>query len=256
MIPSGGSAVVNGDLTVSLIGGGGRCASVKLEPVDRQSWHDEYDLPDSPLARRLGVVQERLRLALDACPAGRLRLISLCSGQGRDAIEVLADHPRRDDVRARLVELDPRNTAITQAAVASAGLHQVEVLTADAADTDCYRGMVPADIVLACGIFGNVSDADIARTVGFFPQMCATGATVIWTRHRGAPDMVPLVCTWFEERGFDREWLSGPQAGFGLGVHRFTVRPQSLAAEERMFTFVGYDALKSTGTSRSAEEKP
>jgi hypothetical protein len=214
--------------------------------MDWQTWHDEYDLPDSPLARRLRVVQGRIRLALDACPAGRLKLISLCSGQGRDVLDVLVDHRRRDDVRARLVELDPRNTAIAQAAVTSAGLDQAEVVTADAALTDHYQGMVPADIVLACGIFGNVTDADIARTVDFCSQLCATGATVIWTRHRRAPDRVPLICTWFEERGFTRQWVSDPEAGFGVGVHRFTGRPQSLVPGERMFTFIGYDVLKGT----------
>lgn len=216
----------------------------RVQYMDWQTWHDEYDLPDSLLARRLRVVQERIRLALDACPAGPLKLISLCSGQGRDVLDVLVDHPRRDDVRTRLVELDPRNTAIAQSAVTSAGLEQVEVVTADAALTDHYRGMVPADIVLACGIFGNITEADIERTVDFCSQLCTTGATVIWTRHRAAPDRVPLICTWFEERGFDRQWLSDPEAGFGVGVHRFTGRPQSLALGERMFTFIGYDVLK------------
>ncbi|GHD35622.1 hypothetical protein GCM10010335_31060 [Streptomyces galbus] len=32
----------------------------------------------------------------------------MCAGQGRDLIGVLAGHPRRDDVRARLVELDEK----------------------------------------------------------------------------------------------------------------------------------------------------
>ena len=33
----------------------------------------------------------------------------------------------------------------------------------DASTTSAYRGAVPADLVLACGIFGNVSDEDIQR---------------------------------------------------------------------------------------------
>lgn len=214
--------------------------------MDWQTWHDEYDLEDSVLARRLQAVREQVRLALDARPPRPLKVISLCSGQGRDLLGAMVDHPRCGDVRARLVELDPRNTAIAQATAAAAGLDQVEVVTADAALTDHYQDMVPADIVLACGIFGNITDEDIDRTIGFCPQLCATGATVIWTRHRGAPDRVPLICAWFEERGFDREWLSDPQAGFGVGVHRFTSQPQSLALGERMFHFVGYDVLKDT----------
>jgi predicted RNA methylase len=214
--------------------------------MDWQTWHDAYDLPGSPLARRLRVVQERIRLALDDCPPGPLQVISLCGGQGRDLLEVLADHPRRDDVRARLVELDPRNTTFAQDAARASGLDRVEVVTADAALTDRYRGIVPADIVLACGVFGNITEEDIEHTIDSCSQLCKTGGTIIWTRHRDAPDRIPLICNWFEERGFDRQWLSEPDAGFGVGAHRFTGDPQPLALGVRMFTFVGYDVLRRT----------
>jgi hypothetical protein len=96
--------------------------------------------------------------------------------------------------------------------------------------------------VLACGLFGNITD-DIRRTVGFCPQLTKTGGTVIWTRHRDVPDPVPLICEWFAELGFRQEWLSEPEAGYGVGVHRFTGTPEPLAPGERMFTFVGYDRL-------------
>ncbi|GII67199.1 hypothetical protein Skr01_72840 [Sphaerisporangium krabiense] len=212
--------------------------------MDWRTWHDGYDVPDSPLARRLRVVQERTRLALDRCPPGPLRVVSLCSGQGRDVLGVLADHPRRDDVHARLVELDPGNTAIAEEAVRVAGLSQVEVITADAALTDHYRDVVPADVVLICGLFGNITDEGIERTVDTCRQLCKTGGVVIWTRHRVKPDRVPLICRWFEDRGFDREWLSEPDAGFGVGVHRYAGRPQPLLPGRRMFTFVGSDVLE------------
>ncbi|GLY73718.1 hypothetical protein Airi01_019850 [Actinoallomurus iriomotensis] len=211
--------------------------------VDWRAWHDEYDRPDSSLARRLKAVRRQVGAALDACPPGPLRVVSLCAGQGRDLLEVLDGHSRRADVRARLVELDERNTASASAAVEAAGLDQVEVLTADAALIDHYRGMVPADVVLMCGLFGNLTDEDIQRTITFGPQLTKTGGTVIWTRHRSAPDRVPLICDWFEQSGFERLWLSPPDAGFGVGVHRFTAEPRPLAAGESMFTFVGYDLL-------------
>ena len=69
-------------------------------------------------------------------------------------IGVLTGHRRRNDVRARLVELDGRSVALTRQA---AGLHGVEVLQADAGITDACAGSVPAQIVVACGIFGNNS---------------------------------------------------------------------------------------------------
>jgi ubiquinone/menaquinone biosynthesis C-methylase UbiE len=210
--------------------------------MDWSTWHDEYDRLNSPLARRLQAVQTQIREAVDHSPAGPLQVISLCAGQGRDLLEVLADHPRRDDVRARLVELDARNAGLAEGKARALGLRQVEVVTADASLTDQYRGMVPADLVLVCGVFGNITDEDIERTIDSCPQLCQAGGTVIWTRHRGDPDRVPLICELFKARGFDLHWLSDRDAGFGVGVHRFTGDPQPLVAGRHMFTFVRYDA--------------
>ncbi|MEV5967658.1 class I SAM-dependent methyltransferase [Kribbella sp. NPDC051952] len=203
--------------------------------MDWQRWHDKYDEPGSELARRLAAVQEHVRAGLDRCPPGELKVISLCAGQGRDLLEVLPDHPRRDDVRARLVELDPRNTAYAEKL--ADGLPQVEVVTGDASLTDQYDGMVPADLVLVCGVFGNISAADIEQTIAACPQFCRPGATLIWTRHREEPDLAPQICEWFETRGFERVWLSDPNAGFGVGVHRFTGETRPLELGRRLFSF-------------------
>jgi hypothetical protein len=78
-------------------------------------WHRDYDDPRSLLSRRGELVPGHLRAELGHAPAVNIRLISLCAGRGRDVIGVLARHPHRDDVRARLVELDERNWAPTPA---------------------------------------------------------------------------------------------------------------------------------------------
>ena len=221
--------------------------------MDWQAWHDEYDRPGSALARRLQAVQLQIRTVLDSARPGPLQVISLCAGQGRDLLGVLADHPRRDDIRARLVELDPRLAAVAETRARAAGLGRVEIVTGDASLTDQYRGLTPADLVLVCGVFGNITDQDIERTVGTCCQLCQTGGTVIWTRGRGAPDRVPLICGWFEERGFDRQWLSEPDAGFGVGVHRFRGEPQPLAEGLQMFTFTRPGALGQAGGQRDGQ---
>ena len=190
---------------------------------DWYAWHHDYDEPGTALARRLAAVQDQIRTALDAAPPGPLRAISLCAGQGRDLIGALARHPRRDDVSARLVELDPRNAAAARDAAEAAGLPRVEVVTGDAALTDHYAGMVPAYLVLACGVFGNMTDDDVRRTIGYCTQLCAHGGTVVWTRGRWEPDLVPQICDWFAGRGFELGWVSGPGAGLGSGrapLHR------------------------------------
>jgi SAM-dependent methyltransferase len=182
--------------------------------MDWHEWHDRYDRGDTTYPQRLKAVQARIAGELDRLPAGPYRIVSLCAGQGRDVIEVLAAHPRGGDAVVRLVELDPRNVEYARKAAADAGLEHVEAVCGDAADTNLYAGAVPADIVLVCGLFGN------------------------------SPDLFPRICDWFEERGFAREWVSAPDAGFGVGMHRATAPPRPLTPDTTLFTFVGYDVLR------------
>ena len=203
---------------------------------DWVDWHTDYDDAGSALSRRLTEVQAWIRAVLDRAAPGPVRVVSLCAGQGHDILGVLRDHPRRADVTGRLVELDPRNAEAARR-TAPAG---VEVVTGDAAMTGAYAGAVPADLVLACGIFGNISDADIVRTIGCLPQLCAPGATVIWTRHTEEPDLTPSVRRWFAERGFEEVSFTAPAGtSVSVGAHRLVRAPEPLRPGVRMFTFAG-----------------
>lgn len=77
-------------------------------------WHEPYDDPRSYLSARLGEVQRQLVRAIDERLEASIVLTSICAGQGRDVLEVLAAHSRGRDVRARLVELDPDNVAVAE----------------------------------------------------------------------------------------------------------------------------------------------
>src|ERR1700761_1898689 len=205
---------------------------------DWVEWHRDYDDPGSLLARRGELVQGPLRAGLDRLPAGDVRLISLCAGQGRDVIGALAGHPRRGGVRARLVELDERNVAVARQAAQAAGLDGVEVLRADAGVTDACAGAVPAQIVVVCGIFGNISDRDIQGTVAALPSLCAPGALVLWTRHRRPPDLTSAIRSWFGGAGFGEDAFDVSQDGFmSVGAHRLTGEPAALRPGHRLFTF-------------------
>ncbi|MFI0448427.1 SAM-dependent methyltransferase [Actinomadura sp. 6N118] len=216
-------------------------------PVRRDwaEWHEAYDDPGSPLSRRLLTVQERIRDVLDEAPPGPIIAVSSCAGQGRDLLGVLAGHPRSADVAARLVELDEHNVRVARAAIEEAGLANVEAVAGDASRTDAFAGAVPADLVLVCGVFGNLADADIERTISLLPQLCAEGAHVVWTRNRRPPDVTPHIHRWFEKHGFEKRWSSPPlERGYGVGVHRYRGEPAPLERGVRLFTFVGYDALR------------
>lgn len=211
---------------------------------DWHEWHRPYDDPSSSLARRLTVVQQCIRAALDRQAPGSVRVISMCGGQGRDLFGALADHPRRGDVVGRLVELDERNADIARASASAADTGRVEVRTGDAAITDSYEGVAPADLVLACGLFGNLADEDVARTIAHLPQLCDTGGTVVWTRHRRPPDLTVYIRRWFVDHGFEElEFVAPADTRFGVGVHRLVARTVPLRAGVRLFTFQDYSRL-------------
>jgi hypothetical protein len=214
---------------------------------DWARWHEHYDDPESPLRVRLALVQKHLADALASAPAGPITLVSLCAGQARDVIGVLPGHPRRGDVAAVLVEFDADIAEQAQREAAAAGLAGVQVRQADAGLVACYADAFPADILLLCGIFGNVSDDDIRRTVTAAAAMCRPGGAVIWTRHRRDPDLTPQLRAWFTEAGFDEIAFDTPPTAtlVGVGANRLrtqlgsppTAIERDLLPATRLFTF-------------------
>jgi hypothetical protein len=226
---------------------------------DYVEWHRAYDDPESSLSWRLRTVQDYLRDELDARP-GPLRVVSVCAGDGRDVIGVLAERADAGRVRAVLIELHPALTE--QARVAADDLPGVEVRETDAGTTAAYAGAVPADVLLLVGVLGNISDDDIERTVRAVPSLCASGALVVWSR--GATDDVrnDRIRGWLAEIGCtelgygqsstggagigggvvsrvtDPQGLPADAAPAGLGAARFTGTPVALPADERLFPFL------------------
>jgi hypothetical protein len=216
-----------------------------MSQISWSEWHRLYADPNSRLSLRLRAVQTRIQEALDDCPAGDIRVVSLCAGQGQDLLGVLQHHVRRDDVLARLVELDEHNVAIARTTAQATALPRVEIVAGDASQIDLYVGTLPADLVLVCGVFGNISDADIARTIAYMPQLCAPGATVVWTRHLAPPDLTPAIRQWFIDAEFKELGFETVANTFGVGASRFAGGPAELEPGVRLFNFIGYDRLRS-----------
>jgi hypothetical protein len=208
-----------------------------------QSWHHGYDDPHSPLSMRLDVVREQIALALETTAPGPVRLLSLCSGDGRDVLPVLASHLRDSDVSGRLVELD----ADLADRARRAAPRRIEVVTGDAGAPAALAGATPADLLLLCGIFGNISNADIASLIGAVPLLLAPGGSVLWTRHRSAPDATPRIRALFAEAGVpERAFVVGEapahwSVGRGQRPPAESTQPLSAVAPaglpDRLFTF-------------------
>lgn len=206
---------------------------------DWQQWHEHYDDPDSSLSKRLTVVRGALQ-GLLAAAEGPVRLLSLCAGDGRDTLPVV----RASDasVTGVLVELDPELAARARAD-APAG---IEVRTADAGTTASYADVAPVDVLLECGIFGNVTDDDIARTVAATPSLLVAGGHVVWTRGNNVPhdptsyegDPAELVRGLFLDAGFEEVVFVSDPSGFRVGVSRWPGPDGVPGPGQRVFHFV------------------
>ena len=207
---------------------------------DYVEWHRGYDDPASSLSRRLEVVRRRLRQALDALHRPDLRVLSLCAGDGRDILDVAASGtPSASALSVVLVEQDPRLAA---AAAERARLHRfpgVTVVQGDGGASGTWGGYLPVDLLLLCGIFGNISAGDIRRTIDAAPAMVRDGGYIAWTRGSGpGGDLREQVRGWFEEAGLAEVAFDGPPERFGVGLYVRTPAAVPRAIPPRLFTFL------------------
>jgi hypothetical protein len=217
-------------------------------PRDWVDWHRDYE-GDTPLRRRLEIVQWHIAETLRGAHPGPIRVISLCAGDGRDLLGVLKGHDRARDVKARLVEQDRELAERARHAAMEAGLQGIEVAVDDAGTTNAFAGAVPADLVLVCGVFGNITAAAVEATIRELPALCAPGANVIWTRHRRPPDLTPAIRDWFGSAGFVEMafelvpevegWPEPERHRQGtVGVERLVTAPTVFRPNVRLFAFI------------------
>lgn len=205
---------------------------------DWQDWHAAYDDPSSGLTRRLALVQEQVGAFLDATAPRPVRVVSLCAGDGRDLLGVLEGRDDAERVTATLVELDPGLAAAATARAATSRA-QVEVRCADAGTLAPYAGCLPADLVLLCGVLGNVTDDDARHAVEAMGHFCAEGGRVVWTRHHREPDLTLAVRKWFSDNGFEEvAFLTWEGSLASVGVHERVAPRVEDPPTEPLFTFV------------------
>ena len=80
----------------------------------------------------------------------------------------------------------------------------MDVRTADAGSLHSFRDRMMGDVLMLCGIFGNISDADVEHCVDAARALVQPGGTVIWTRGSRVGSGDPS-----EETGDAAEWVRG-----------------------------------------------
>ncbi|OUL20991.1 SAM-dependent methyltransferase [Nostoc sp. T09] len=211
-------------------------------PKDWFEWHDLYNT-EPKLQQRLEIVREYITYSLDASPAGRIRVVSVCAGDGRDLLGTLANHPRSQDVYARLVELNPNLVERGKATIESLGLaKQIEFINGDATISANYVGAVPADIVIVCGVFGNLADeAELKRLLDNLSFLSKQGAFVIWTRgDTNGIRYSEIARKVFQDYKFEEVKFKFTATGdMGVGINRYIGENLPAPKEQQLFVFSG-----------------
>jgi hypothetical protein len=208
---------------------------------DWHDWYGEYDDPRSSLSRRLQVVRAELARVL-AERRGPIRLLSLCSGDGRDTLPVLTASTAQ--VSAVLVELDPGLAEAARRGAAEGGL-EVDVRTGDAGLTTTWHDVVPVDVLMLCGVLGNVSDDDVRRTLAGARLVMRPSGTLIWTRGAAVPhdptEVAGDPAEWVRGLLLDAGWeerafVTPDDASFRVGVHTWSGLAEG-TPPDRLFEF-------------------
>jgi hypothetical protein len=137
--------------------------------------------------------------------------------------------------------MDPALVGFARARADAAGVgNRVRIVEGDAALARWYAEQVPADLVLVCGVFGNISAADITATVHALSSFCRPGSHVVWTRHRRPPDATPAIRADFAAAGFSEVAFEAPEETvMTVGLHRFDGVTAPFDPARHLFDFVG-----------------
>jgi hypothetical protein len=203
-------------------------------------WHRQYDDPDTALSHRLRCVQEEIVSALDATSPCPVRVISICAGDGRDLLDVLARRVDATRVSGELLEILPELVEVATGRLRKLGLSAIEAQCVDASHTSAYDGLAPADLLIVSGVMGNLSPTDVQALVAFTASLCAPGAFLIWNRSSKHPDLGDEIRRWFDGAGFQQRSLHEELGGttMRVGVERYAGPTVPRSAPHQLFTFL------------------
>jgi len=189
---------------------------------------------------RLAGVQQHLAAALDAAAGGTIRVLSICSGDGRDVLGTVQSHTRRGDVRAWLVEQSADSVAAGARHAQQLGLDRnVHFLNTDATVFEAYQKIAPANIILVCGVWGHVPALERKAVVDALARLCEPGGAVIWTR-RVSKGMHRLeqIQSHFNQPAWQQQSLTfTADQAWAIVTHRYCGPRLKLPASGQLFHF-------------------
>ncbi|MGD0284346.1 MAG: class I SAM-dependent methyltransferase [Candidatus Saccharimonadales bacterium] len=206
---------------------------------DWQEWHNHYNEPSSDLAKRLQIVQEQIDNCLPRDINEPYQIIDICAGDGRDLIGVLSKYPNLLNIRSFLVEINDEIANQAKELINTEHIQNIQVVIADAANSSLYKNVIPADLILLCGVFGNISIEDVRYIIKNLSMFCKSGTKVIWTRNRRVPDVTPKIRELFTNNSLDElKFISTSDNTYAVGLNIFNGNTKPFNPELKLFTFI------------------
>jgi hypothetical protein len=212
---------------------------VRRRPGSRgwSGWPDEAYKREG-FQQRLSFVHDHLTECLNTAPRGAVRILSICSGDGRDVLGVLESHRRATEVTASLVELDSQSVAAGESRAKESGLESaVRFLNTDATVFETYQAIAPADIVLVCGVWGHVPADERGQLVRAIECFCKRDGRVIWTRgvEKGRHRLEEIAAHFPDANWKKVRESIGPK--WGVMTHQYCGPQRAIPATGQIFNF-------------------
>jgi hypothetical protein len=209
-----------------------------------KEWHSQYDRCEV-MQSRLATVRQTIEQCLRLLPPGRQRILSVCAGDGRDIIPLIAQSPRRSDFRGVLVEQD---AALVKAGQELIDAHELgrylTFLQADATAPAIYAERIPCDLVLAAGVFGNLLPRDFDMFVRALGAFLKTDGYLVWTRNRVVSNghrEIPRIRQTLQSHGFV-ECYHHDITDYIVACHQYQHETLPLP-DTKLFTFTPFSEI-------------
>ena len=102
-----------------------------------------------------------------------------------------------------------------------------------------FADVIPVDVLLLCGVFGNIHHETAESVIGSIPDLVNAGGYVIWTRGGSHPDRRPEIRSFFRAAGLEEISFTGDPEPFGVGLNRVGAAARRAGAlPGRLFSFV------------------
>ena len=184
-----------------------------------ENWHLNHNDMNSTPYKRNKDEQNLIKTCLNSIK-NNVNIISICSGQARDILPILAGKKDNNKINTYLIDTDLECLEYADNYAKENKIPNVHLINKNAGLRETYNDIPQADIIIICGVFGHLSLLDIKSTISFIKHLLNENGFVIWSRHKFDNDISEDIKNIFKELNFNElAFVSPEDEPYTLGLH-------------------------------------